>query len=146
VEEEYYKEGDAKEELDYPLCCRVISKENKLLKSNQEIYNKEKRILKRSEFVRVQKRGKRYKTRSLLILIHPGQTGQKRLGIAASKKIGNSVKRNRIKRLIREVFRKNQNLFPDSADIVIIPKIVNHKIEYFGLVEEIEDFWRRYQS
>ena len=45
---------------------------------------------------------------------------ENRLGIIASKKVGNAVKRNRAKRLFREIFRKNQKSFLSSCDIVII--------------------------
>ncbi len=44
----------------------------------------------------------------------------RRLGITASRKVGNAVKRNRCKRLVREVFRQNKDLFPQDADIVIV--------------------------
>ena len=41
-----------------------------------------------------------------------------RLGISVQRKTGNAVRRNRIKRLIRETFRLHQQLFPASSDIV----------------------------
>ena len=44
----------------------------------------------------------------------------RRLGITASRNVGNAVKRNRCKRLIREVFRQNKAVFPQGADIVIV--------------------------
>ena len=43
-----------------------------------------------------------------------------RLGIAATKKLGGSVERNRAKRLIREVFRRNK--IAAGFDVVVIPK------------------------
>lgn len=44
----------------------------------------------------------------------------RRLGISVRKKIGNAVIRNRCKRLIREVFRRNKPVFPPGADIVVV--------------------------
>ncbi|SDB37344.1 ribonuclease P protein component [Desulfonatronum thiosulfatophilum] len=45
-----------------------------------------------------------------------------RIGIAAGRKIGNAVQRNRIKRLIRESFRLERSIFPANADIAIVAK------------------------
>jgi ribonuclease P protein component len=50
----------------------------------------------------------------------PNQHGMGRLGIAATKKIGGAVQRNRAKRLIREVFRRNK--IAPGFDVVVIPK------------------------
>ena len=48
------------------------------------------------------------------------KSGIGRLGIAATKKLGGSVERNRAKRLIREVFRRNK--IAPGFDVVVIPK------------------------
>jgi ribonuclease P protein component len=54
------------------------------------------------------------------VFILPNEKGVGRLGIAATKKIGGAVQRNRAKRLIREVFRRNK--IATGFDIVVIPK------------------------
>jgi ribonuclease P protein component len=56
------------------------------------------------------------------VLVTPSERpGPTRLGIIASKKVGNAVMRNRAKRLIREAFRKNKAAFPPGLDLVVIP-------------------------
>jgi ribonuclease P protein component len=45
-----------------------------------------------------------------------------RLGLTVSQKVGCAVRRNRVKRLVREVFRLHRELFPSPADIVVIAK------------------------
>jgi ribonuclease P protein component len=81
-----------------------------------------RRILRRFEFVRIQNApSARVPTRHLLMLLRPREgAGPARLGVVASKKVGGSVVRNRVKRLVREAFRKNPDAFPDDLDVVII--------------------------
>ena len=59
-------------------------------------------------------------SRYITVFLLPNQRGVGRLGIAATKKIGGAVQRNRAKRLIREVFRRNK--IAQGFDVVVIPK------------------------
>jgi ribonuclease P protein component len=52
----------------------------------------------------------------------PNQTEVSRIGISATKKIGNSVKRNKVKRRIREAIRRNASFLPHGEDIVIVAR------------------------
>lgn len=86
-------------------------------------FDKGRRLRQRGEFQKVFDNGIRVRGRFLTILVAPAQTTRSRLGIVASKKIGDAVRRNRAKRLIRELFRRNQNSSPDiRVDIVVIPR------------------------
>jgi ribonuclease P protein component len=78
------------------------------------------RIRRRSEFQEVYERGARIHGRYATVFVLPNQRAVGRLGIAATKKLGGAVQRNRAKRLIREVFRRN-NIAP-GFDVVVIPK------------------------
>jgi ribonuclease P protein component len=85
-------------------------------------FPKSRRILRRGDFVRVQKSSARVSTRHFLLLLSPGlsATAPPRLGIVASRKVGSAVVRNRAKRLLREAFRLHGELFPPGADVVVI--------------------------
>ena len=69
-------------------------------------FPKENRLRKRNEFQRVYAKGRRIKGRFMTAFILPSETSFQRIGVTATKKaVGNAVRRNRSKRLLREVFR-----------------------------------------
>jgi ribonuclease P protein component len=70
-------------------------------------------------------------------MISQGKAPGTRLGITVSRKVGNAVKRNRIKRWIREVFRSHPALFSERVDIVVIAK---RNIEDFSFENIREEF------
>ena len=78
------------------------------------------RIRRRAEFQRVYEDGIRINGRFSTIFVLPNKQEIGRLGIAATKKLGGSVQRNRAKRLIREVFRLNK--IAAGFDVVVIPR------------------------
>src|SRR5262245_62957943 len=78
------------------------------------------RIRRRAEYQQIYERGVRTQCRYLTLFTLSNNLPVGRLGIAATRKLGDAVERNRAKRLIREVFRRNK-LAP-GFDIVVIPK------------------------
>jgi len=78
------------------------------------------RIRRRPEFQQVYERGARVHSRFSTVFLLPNGSTIGRLGIAATRKLGGAVQRNRAKRLIREVFRRNK--IAPGFDIVVIPK------------------------
>lgn len=72
----------------------------------------------------MQRRGKRVHTPHFVVVVlpNPELDGLRRLGITVTKKVAKAVGRNRVKRVVREVFRKNRSLFPVGCDVVVIAK------------------------
>ncbi len=88
-----------------------------------ERFTKARRMRRRGEFTRVFDLSHRTKGRYFTLLMAPNTAGSARLGIVASRKLGDAVRRNRAKRLIREIFRRTGS--PSSGrgvDIVVIPR------------------------
>lgn len=83
------------------------------------------RLRKSWEFLSVKKNGSGYKNRLFWFKITLSKDSEEypKLGIIASRRFGCAVKRNKAKRIIREIFRSNLNHFPRGSRIVIIPRI-----------------------
>jgi len=82
---------------------------------------KRKRIRLNEEFKAVFSRHRKSCEDVLTLYVAENDLGHPRLGISVGKAFGNAVIRNRLKRLIREVFRQNQHKIPQNLDYVIIP-------------------------
>ena len=74
------------------------------------------------EFLNVYHRGKSYANRYLVMYITENQMSENRYGITVSKKVGNSVVRHRVTRLVRESYRLHESIFNSGLDIVIVAR------------------------
>jgi ribonuclease P protein component len=83
-------------------------------------FSRRERVRRRAEFKRVYERGARIHGRYFTLFTLANQLPWARLGVAATKKLGGAVERNRAKRLIREVFRRNKTA--PGFDVVVVPK------------------------
>jgi ribonuclease P protein component len=83
-------------------------------------FRSHERIKTRAQFQRIYHDGVRVHGRYSTVFVLANQLQIGRLGIAATKKLGGAVQRNRAKRLIREVFRRNK--VAPGFDVVVIPK------------------------
>ena len=89
-------------------------------------------IKKTSEVSKVYKNGKSYADRHLVMYVYPNKLGYSRLGLSISKKVGKSVVRNRIRRLIKEVYRLNYKT-KDNYDVVIIARVRSADASYMDI-------------
>ena len=87
-------------------------------------------LKKNYEFQNVYKNGKSYANKYLVMYIVENNTDRNRIGISVSKKVGNSVVRHRITRLIRESYRLHENIFNSGLDIVVLARNSASSISY----------------
>ena len=80
-------------------------------------------LKKTKDFQNVYRRGKSYANRYLVMYVLSNQTEGNRLGISVSKKVGNSVIRHHLTRLIRESYRLHEDMFNSGLDMVVIARV-----------------------
>jgi len=66
--------------------------------------------------------GCKFNTSHFVLLVSGNTVKSSRLGVTVSRRVGNAVQRNRLKRIMREFFRKNSCLYPDLIDYSLIAR------------------------
>ncbi len=89
--------------------------------------------MKNKDFQIVYKKGKSYANKYLVMYVLENHTQENRFGISVSKKVGNSVVRHRITRLIRESYRIQENKFLNGYDIIVIARATAKGTAYFEI-------------
>jgi ribonuclease P protein component len=86
-----------------------------------ESFSKKERLKGAENFTKLYQKGKRIKLPGLNIIVEKNDLMYCRIGMSVSRKIGKATKRNRAKRLIREVYRTNKTIFLSGYDLIFIP-------------------------
>ena len=79
-------------------------------------------LRKNIQFQTVYHNGQSYGTKLFVMYVMKNSTEGNRLGISVSKKVGNSIIRHRVKRLVHENYRLHENMFNSGLDIVVIAR------------------------
>jgi ribonuclease P protein component len=101
-------------------AAKHIKKAEPILKSSG--FTKSDRILKHSGYMRLSAYGKTVRDQYFIVAFSKSCERRTRLGITVSKRVGNAVVRNRLKRIIREIFRVNRDLIDGHWDLNVIAK------------------------
>ena len=83
-------------------------------------FPKKKRLASNRQFKAALDHGRRVGNSLLTLYVAPNECGYPRLGVSVGKSSGNAVVRNRLKRLLREAFRQNQDRIPQGFDYVLM--------------------------
>lgn len=94
--------------------------------------------------MRIQETGRKIATANFLaFLIEPAGQQHVRLGVTVSRRVGNAVVRNRVKRLIRESFRQNKEQICAGLDLVIVARPSAAEASFALVQREVVDLCRR---
>lgn len=89
---------------------------------SERLFSKKDRLVIRSDFERMRDLGMKAQDRHVFAVFMPSAAGRTRIGITVTKRVGNSVTRNRIKRFVREFYRQNRSLVKGTWDINFIAR------------------------
>ena len=103
---------------------------------------KDERLRKRPEFLALGECGRKVASRNFLVIYRSTGNTPTRLGITVSRKVGNAVVRNRLKRILREFFRLHKELFP-RADYNIIARQGAAPLKTSSIQSEMVNLLRR---
>jgi ribonuclease P protein component len=105
---------------------------------------KEQRIKKNKEFQHVFQDGKSMANRQFVIYtLEKKEQPEFRIGLSVSKKIGNAVTRNRIKRLVRQAFLEMKEQLPGYVDIVVIARKPTAEMSYEEVQKSLQHIIRK---
>jgi ribonuclease P protein component len=95
------------------------------------------RIRTRREFVAQQRDGRRQAAPHFIVITSASPASHARLGITTSRKVGNAPARNRVRRLVREFFRRHRPLLGAGRDLIVIARPGASILSYTDVVDEL---------
>ncbi|WP_078543252.1 ribonuclease P protein component [Litchfieldia alkalitelluris] len=104
---------------------------------------KEYRIKKNKEFQSVFQHGKSTANRQFVVYVLQNELEHFRIGLSVSKKIGNAVVRNRVKRLVRQFFLEHKELVDQNKDYVIIARKPVAEMDYAEVRSSLQHVLKR---
>ncbi|HLW80061.1 MAG TPA: ribonuclease P protein component [Terriglobia bacterium] len=95
------------------------------------------RLLRRADFRRVYDEGQRRSAPLCTVFYKPNGLAETRLGITTPKAVGNAVARNRVRRRLREIFRRNRTSLARGWDVVLNPRSAVAEAPFEALEREV---------
>lgn len=116
-----------------------------------ERLTKAERIRQRAEYLHIQGRGRKLHTPNFICFGMQKQSEDAaappaRLGVTVSRRVGGAVVRNRVKRLVREAYRRHKADFPAGTELVVVARPEAAKVAYAAVVAELFEVGRRIRS
>ena len=105
--------------------------------------NRCQRLVRAADFERTMRSGRRTGSAYLALFVSDNDLGRPRVGLAVSRKLGNAVVRNRIKRRLREAVRPLLTPGQLGRDVVIVARTRAADAEFSRLRQELEMLWAK---
>lgn len=110
-----------------------------------DTFPKSERLLRRSDYEKLSHSRNKAHSSFFLLIWEPSNSGTVRLGITVSRRVGNAVVRNRLKRLVREFYRHHKsNFLPGEYNLIL--KRGAQGLSYSDLCRELDGILRRVRS
>ncbi len=107
-------------------------------------FSRGERLRKRPDFLLVQQEGQRSSAPHFILFTRARPVGAgRRMGVTVSRKVGGAVLRNRVKRLVREAFRRCKASWPVDRDLVFIAKTHAVDLRQSTVTDELQQLLRR---
>ena len=105
--------------------------------------NDQNKVKKRRDFTRVYQRGKSVSAKDLILCYKKNKLDVYRVGFTVSKKVGNAVIRNRVRRRLKEIVRLHPDFFAAGVDYIIVAKATAALASYREMEKELENLVRK---
>lgn len=115
----------------------TITMDNKISKKKVESLKKS------NEFHEIFKKGRFFVGKQMVLYVLPNQLSSHRVGIVVRKKIGNSVKRNRIRRIIKEVLRNDLSQISELKNLVVVVRKSDSTPDYNQVQKELRYLFKK---
>ena len=91
-------------------------------------------------------RGVRYANRRLVLFVSEGEPGRRRCAFAAGKKLGGAVRRNRLRRRMREAYRRERKEYLLGCDLVLLARQETGEASFEDLCWDLRDLLRKAEA
>lgn len=104
-----------------------------------ERFPKTARLRKRAQFRKLSRTGSKFQSANFVVIKKSNEGLESRLGITVSAKVGNAVVRNRVKRQVREFFRRHRAELPSASDILVVARNSAASLNGCRITDELEN-------
>lgn len=104
---------------------------------------KSEHLRKNSDFKKVYSKGRSCADHFIVLFILPNDLGKNRIGLSVSAKVGKATKRNRVKRLFREVYRLNKDKLIQGIDLIFLARKDATKLDFHKMERSILRLYKR---